>query len=72
HEGRQVAVVVAQLVEPRWYYRLLDNNTALILDALFLLRRRSKNIIVVNAPVQLPDDESQERPVAPRRRRFRV
>jgi amino acid transporter len=53
HPNRQIAVVVPQLVESRWYYRLLHANTALILQALLLLHRGNQDIVVINTPVYM-------------------
>ena len=47
--ARNVAVLVPELVESRWYYRLLHNNRSAILRAL-LLFRGSQRITVINIP----------------------
>jgi amino acid transporter len=51
---RQIAVLVPQLVESRWYYTLLHNNRSQILKALLLLRG-DQRIAVVNIPWYLAD-----------------
>lgn len=51
---RQVAVVLPELVEPRWYHFLLHNHSASILRAL-LLFRGGPQIVVVSTPWYLAD-----------------
>jgi len=51
---RQIAVLVPQLVENRWYYTLLHNNRSQILKALLLLRGNQR-ITLVNIPWYLAD-----------------
>ena len=46
---RQVAVLLAELVENRWYYALLHNNRAEVLRAL-ILSKSERRITVVNIP----------------------
>ncbi|WP_438039523.1 hypothetical protein [Sorangium sp. So ce128] len=55
HPDRQVAVVVPEVVESRWYHYLLHNHTASILKWL-LLFRGGKGIVIVNTPFYLPDE----------------
>ncbi len=47
--SRSVAVVVPQIVEPRWYHLFYHNNTAALLKGL-LLFRGGPRIIVVSTP----------------------
>ncbi len=47
--GRQIAVVVPELVERHWYHYPLHNQRAELLKALLLLRG-SRNIVLVNVP----------------------
>ncbi|WP_437325173.1 APC family permease [Sorangium sp. So ce381] len=54
HPDRQVAVVVPEVVESRWYHYLLHNHTASILKWL-LLFRGGKGVVIVNTPFHLPD-----------------
>ncbi|APR77415.1 Amino acid permease [Minicystis rosea] len=49
HLDRQVAVVVPEVVESRWYHYLLHNHTASILKAL-LLFRGGKGVVVISTP----------------------
>ena len=49
HLERQVAVVVPEVVESRWYHYLLHNHTASILKAL-LLFRGGKGVVVISTP----------------------
>jgi hypothetical protein len=46
---RQVAVLLGELVENRWYYALLHNNRAEVLRAL-ILSKSERRITVVNVP----------------------
>jgi hypothetical protein len=47
--GRQIAVIVPELVERHWYHYLLHNQRAEILKA-FLLLKGSPNIVLINVP----------------------
>src|SRR5579875_481626 len=49
HPDRQIAVVLPNLVERRWYHRFLHNQRADLLTALLLLRG-SQRIVIVNTP----------------------
>jgi amino acid transporter len=51
---RQIAVVVSELIEARWYQRLLHNQTATIIRAL-LLFRGGPQIVVITTPWYLRD-----------------
>jgi hypothetical protein len=46
---RQIAVVVGELVERRWYHHLLHNKRAGVLKTLLLLRGNQR-IVVINVP----------------------
>jgi hypothetical protein len=50
---RFVAVLVPELVEPRWYHFLLFSHTATVMKML-LLFRGGPQVVVVNAPWYLP------------------
>ena len=54
HPDRQVAVIIPELVERRWYQYLLHNQTASVLKAL-LLFRGGPQIVVVNLPWYLQE-----------------
>jgi amino acid transporter len=54
HPDRQVAVVVPEVVESRWYHYLLHNHTASVLKWLLLVRGR-KGIVVITTPWYLSD-----------------
>jgi amino acid transporter len=54
HPDRQIAVVVPDLVERRWYHALLHNHSASIIKAL-LLARGGPQIVVVSAPWYVRD-----------------
>ena len=47
--NRNVAVVVPELVETRWYYSLLHNNRSAILKALLLFKGNQRTA-VINIP----------------------
>ena len=49
HPDRQIAVIIPQLVEHRWYHYLLHNQRASILKALLLLRG-DQRVVVINVP----------------------
>jgi hypothetical protein len=49
HPARQVAVLIPELVEARWYHNLLHNKRAGTLKALLLLRG-DEHIVVINVP----------------------
>jgi hypothetical protein len=51
---RQVAVLVPEMVEPRWYHYLLHRNTAAVLR--WLVRRRGRTgIVIISTPWYLGD-----------------
>jgi len=54
YPDRQIAVVIPELVERRWYHHLLHNKRAGVLKTLLLLRG-SQRIIVINVPWYLKD-----------------
>jgi hypothetical protein len=47
--GRQLAVMIPELVERHWYYYFLHNQRAAMLKALLYLRG-SERVAVVNVP----------------------
>ena len=49
HPDRQIAVVVPNLVERRWYHRLLHNQHGELLTALLLLKGNQR-IVIINVP----------------------
>lgn len=51
---RQVAVVIPELVEPRWYHHLMHSHTAALLKALLRLRG-GPQIVLVSTPWYLED-----------------
>ena len=46
---RQIAVIIPELVEARWYHYLMHNQRAEVLKTLLLLRGNQK-IVVINVP----------------------
>jgi amino acid transporter len=52
HSDRQVAVVVPETVEPRWWDFLLGSHRSIVVRDLFLLRGKPQ-IVVVSAPFYL-------------------
>jgi amino acid transporter len=61
HPDREIAVIVPQLVEPRWYHALLHRPTPAVLRSL-LLHRGGARVIVVEAPWYLCDWKPDGRP----------
>jgi amino acid transporter len=51
---RQIAVLIPELVENRWYYTLLHNNRSAVLKAM-LLFKGDQRVIVINIPWYLKD-----------------
>jgi amino acid transporter len=49
HEGRQIAIIVPELIEKHWYHYPLHNQRAEIMKALLLLHG-SKDIVLINVP----------------------
>ncbi len=49
HPGRQIAVIVPELVERHWFHYLLHNQRAELLKALLLVKG-SRNIVLINVP----------------------
>jgi amino acid transporter len=66
HPDRLIAVVVPQLIELRWYQRLLHSNAATLIRAL-LLHRGNPQIVVVSLPWYLRDWKSERRRLFGRR-----
>jgi amino acid transporter len=54
HPGRQIAVLIPELVERRWYLNLLHNHRSTVLKAL-LLFQGDKRITVIDIPWYLND-----------------
>jgi amino acid transporter len=57
YPGRQLAVIVPELVETRWFQYLLHNQTAVVLKAALLLRG-DRRMVVINVPWYLGDEEA--------------
>ena len=49
HPGRDLAVIVPELVATRWYHYLLHNQTAAVLKA-YLLFSGFRRVVVINVP----------------------
>jgi hypothetical protein len=49
HPGRDIAVLVPELVPTRWYHYLLHNQTAAIIKA-YLLFSGFRRVVVINVP----------------------
>jgi amino acid transporter len=60
HPERQIAVLVPELVERRWFYYLLHNQRSNILKLLLYLRG-DKRIVVIDVPWYLRDGEEAKR-----------
>jgi hypothetical protein len=54
HKERMIAVVIPQLVEPRWYFYFLHNQRGQLLTALLLLKG-DRRIVTINVPWYLKD-----------------
>jgi amino acid transporter len=54
HPGRDVAVIVPELVATKWYHYLLHNQTAAVIKA-YLLFSGLRRVIVVNVPWYLTE-----------------
>jgi amino acid transporter len=54
HPGRDIAVIVPELVATKWYHYLLHNQTAAIIKA-YLLFSGLRRVVVVNVPWYLAD-----------------
>ena len=54
HPGRDLAVIVPELVATRWYHYILHNHTASIIKA-YLLFSGLRRVIVVNVPWYLAE-----------------
>jgi hypothetical protein len=49
HPGRDLAVIVPELVSTRWYHYLLHNQTATVIKA-YLLFSGFRRVVVINVP----------------------
>jgi hypothetical protein len=49
HPGRQIAVLIPELVAGRWYHHFLHNKRAAMLKALLLVRG-GEDVVVINVP----------------------
>ena len=49
HPGRDIAVIVPEMVSTRWYHYLLHNQTAVIIKA-YLLFSGLRRVVVTNVP----------------------
>jgi hypothetical protein len=54
HPGRDLAVLVPELVASRWYHYLLHNQTAAIIKA-YLLFSGFRRVVVINVPYYLSE-----------------
>ena len=54
HPDRDIAVIIPELVQTRWYHVLVHNQTAAIIKA-YLLFSGFRRVIVVNVPWYLND-----------------
>jgi amino acid transporter len=61
YPGRDIAVIVPELVETRWYHFVLHNQTAAIIKA-YLLLKGFRHVIVITVPWYL----FEEHPTEPR------
>jgi hypothetical protein len=54
HAGRDIAVIVPELVGTRWYHYVLHNQTAAVIKA-YLLLSGFRRVVVINVPWYLSD-----------------
>jgi hypothetical protein len=54
HPGRDLAVIVPELVRTRWYHYLLHNQTATVIKA-YLLFSGFRRVVVINVPWYLSE-----------------
>jgi amino acid transporter len=54
HPGRDIAVIVPELVGTRWYHYVLHNQTAAVIKA-YLLLSGFRRVVVINVPWYLSD-----------------
>lgn len=54
--ARNIAVLIPELIEPRWYQYLLHNQAATVLKAA-LLFQGDRRVVVINVPWYLRDEE---------------
>ncbi len=59
HPDQLVAIVIPELVEPRWWEYLLHNNTAATLKAL-LLFKGDERVVVISTPWYLRDRDAKK------------
>ena len=59
NEGRQIAVLIPELVERHWYYHFLHNQRGAALKAL-LYFKGSRQIIVINMPWYIHDQKAAD------------
>jgi amino acid transporter len=59
HPDRQVAVLIPEVVERKWYYHLLHNQRAAALKTM-LYFKGSARVVVINLPWYVRDDEKAE------------
>jgi len=71
HPKRQVAVVIPELVEPRWYHYLLHNHTPTLLRTL-LINRGGPQVVVVSTPWHLEAAGTEKVLLRPPSRRSRL
>jgi hypothetical protein len=70
HANRAIAVVVPELVEPRWYHHLLHGQTAALMKH-HLRSRGGPQVVIVNTPWYLRDWLPERRWLLAFRRQFR-
>jgi hypothetical protein len=54
HPARDIAVIIPELVQTRWYHVLLHNQTAALIKA-YLLFSGYRRVIVINVPWYLDE-----------------
>ncbi|MCW3054257.1 MAG: Amino acid permease [Chthonomonadales bacterium] len=58
YPDRLIAVLIPELVEPRWYHYLLHNHAASVLKAALLVRG-GRQVVVMNVPWYLREEAAE-------------
>jgi len=58
YPNRLIAVLIPELVEPRWYHYLLHNHAASVLKAALLVRG-GRQVVVINVPWYLREEPTE-------------
>ena len=59
YPDRIIAILIPELVEPKWYHYLLHNQVATLLKGMLLIRG-GRRVVVINVPWYLQEEVSKE------------